>query len=263
MILSLSFKKVHSQNQEGLDNLLQKDLIEMCNTLKSLTTLAANEQNDPLIVLYTNTFYSVYKRIKDSHQVKEDKDFFDSLIKINEEKKANFDYSISLDGLKAPTPNAMGFRYSLDLNTKPNKKKKVRKKKKSKPVIKMMKIPGVDNLAKKIRDTGLEVVVINDDEGSVIDQDTTNYNVIWVGREVKPSVIAQVLQITKIDMPWLRYIFIQSPNDKFDNQIFLGAYHSWIDHLGLKELKEKDFEELSNPKLSKNKIHEMINNYTI
>jgi tetratricopeptide (TPR) repeat protein len=131
----------------------------------------------------------------------------------------------------------------------------------SSSLVKMLRISGIDTLTKKFRDIGLDVIVINDNEGSVKNQDTIQYNVTWIGNAVEPSTVRKVIQLVRDNMPWLRYIFIQYEDVAFENQIYLGAHNTWIEHLGLKKLEKKDFNLLANPKLSKDKMRALINTY--
>jgi len=103
----------------------------------------------------------------------------------------------------------------------------------------------VDEVAKKLRDRELRVVVLDDDDGRFANK--TDYTVMWVGTSVPPAVASSIIRIAKQEMPWLKYIFIQYQSHEWDTQMFLNAHTDWVRRLGLKPLTDSDFTKLMAP----------------
>jgi hypothetical protein len=135
----------------------------------------------------------------------------------------------------------------------------VESREKSSLVVKVIRGPGADDLATKLRNQGYQVNVISDDYGS--NADDLRYRVLWYGRLVGPRELADVVVATRAHMPWVRYIFQQYRRHDWDAHIMVNSNDEWIDKLGLQPVTDEAFRQLATGDLSPDRLQALANTF--
>lgn len=104
----------------------------------------------------------------------------------------------------------------------------------------LTRFPEVEGFATLLRQYGYHVDLVPPEPGTAKKED---FSVITVGFNVPPNIGAKAIHLTHEQMPWVKYVCFQNPPG--DKTLFLNASNQWIGARGLRQLRDADFDLLT------------------
>jgi hypothetical protein len=125
----------------------------------------------------------------------------------------------------------------------------------------LVRVPQADDLAAALRNLGYNVNLMTDEDVEQGKVTKERYSVMVIGREVPARLATTAIRLTHQHLPWVKYIYLQFQYPEMDRHLVLNAHDGWVESLELKPASDADFARLSNPNLSTEELHAMLQKF--